>query len=281
MKVLKFGGTSVGNAENINKVIEIVRSEIEKNSCAVVLSAMSGATDALINIVKTAESGDVSFRLKIKELETKHTETAKNLLGENSRDGGGIFDFIENRFNELKNICEGVFLLRELSARTLDHVVSFGERISTKLVAAKFNSLGIENVWKDSRQLIKTDSNFGSAATENEGFPPESCLNGAVEDFYSEMEAQESYFRELLENAKSKNLILKYVASFAGGKASVGLPSINKNHNFANLSGKDDAVFFTRIVTPNLPLVIKGAGAGAEDVTTAGVFADIIRAARI
>ena len=98
----------------IEKVIEIVKTAIEKNSCVVVLSAMQGATDALINIAKAAESGDENFREKIKELETKHFETAQKLLSENSRDGG-IFDFIENRFNELKNICEGVFLLRELS----------------------------------------------------------------------------------------------------------------------------------------------------------------------
>ena len=167
MKILKFGGSSVGSAENIGKVIEIVKNASRADSCAVVLSAMSGATDALINIAKAAESGDENFRVKIKELETKHTETAHALLGENSQDGG-IFDFIENRFNELKNICEGVFLLRELSARTLDRIVSFGEMLSTKIVAAKFNSLGVENVWKDSRQLIKTDSNFGNAAVEFE-----------------------------------------------------------------------------------------------------------------
>ena len=118
MKVLKFGGTSIGNAENIEKVIGIVKTAIEKDSCAVVLSAMSGATDALIEIAKTAESGDESFRVKIKELETNHTETAQKLLGEGSHDSG-IFDFIENRFNELKNICEGVFLLHELSSANI------------------------------------------------------------------------------------------------------------------------------------------------------------------
>ncbi|MEO6588788.1 MAG: bifunctional aspartate kinase/homoserine dehydrogenase I, partial [Pyrinomonadaceae bacterium] len=179
MKILKFGGTSVGNAESIEKVIEIVKKEIEKDSCAVVLSAMSGATDALVDIAKAAESGDESFRLKIKELETKHTETAGNLLGGNSPDSG-IFDFIENRFNELRNICEGVFLLRELSARTLDRIISFGEILSTKIVAAKINSLGIENVWKDSRQVIKTDSNFGYAAVNFEK------TNNLLKDFFAE-----------------------------------------------------------------------------------------------
>ncbi|MCY7377177.1 MAG: hypothetical protein LH472_14550, partial [Pyrinomonadaceae bacterium] len=115
---------------------------------------------------------------------------------------------------------------------------------------------------------------------ENEGFLPESCLAGTVEDFYSEMERHESYFRELLEAAKSKNLSLKYIASFDNGKASVGLQSIDAAHNFANLSGKDNAVLFYTNRYADLPLVVKGAGAGA-DVTAAGVFADIIRASRV
>jgi aspartokinase/homoserine dehydrogenase 1 len=115
---------------------------------------------------------------------------------------------------------------------------------------------------------------------ENKGFLPESCLEGSVEDFYAEMETHESYFRELFETAKSRNLSLKYIATFDNGRASVGLQSIDKTHNFANLSGKDNAVLFYTNRYADLPLVVKGAGAGAE-VTAAGVFADIIRAARI
>ena len=84
----------------------------------------------------------------------------------------------------------------------------------------------------------------------------------------------------MLEDAKSKNLSLKYIAAFDNGKASVGLQSIDAAHNFANLSGKDNAVLFYTNRYADLPLVVKGAGAGA-DVTAAGVFADIIRAARI
>jgi bifunctional aspartokinase / homoserine dehydrogenase 1 len=118
----------------------------------------------LIDVAKTAERGDDGFRAKIREIETKHQATVRKLLGENSQDG--VFDFIENRINELKNICEGVFLLRELSLRTLDRIVSFGEILSTKIVSAKFNSLGIENTWKDSRQIIRTDANYGFAAVD-------------------------------------------------------------------------------------------------------------------
>ena len=115
---------------------------------------------------------------------------------------------------------------------------------------------------------------------ENKSFLPASCFEGSVEDFYAEMEKHESYFQELLENARSRDLSLKYIATFDNGKASVGLQSIDKTHNFANLSGKDNAVLFYTNRYAEQPLVVKGAGAGA-DVTAAGVFADIIRAARV
>ncbi len=114
---------------------------------------------------------------------------------------------------------------------------------------------------------------------ENAGFLPESCLAGSVEDFYAELERNEPHFRALLDAAVNQGLILKYIASLAGGKAKVGLQSIGPDHNFANLSGKDNAVLFYTDRYPEQPLVIKGAGAGA-DVTAAGVFADIIRASR-
>ena len=203
MKVLKFGGSSVGNAENIEKVVEVVRNAIEKDVCVVILSAMQGTTDALIEVGKLAESGDDSFRLKIKEIENKHLSATRTLLGENSQDG--VFDFIENRINELKSICEGVYLLRELSMRTLDRIVSLGEILSTKIVSAKFNLFGIENVWKDSRQLIRTDSNYGFATVD---FPK---TNKLIKDF----------FAEKIQNPKSKiqnlHILPGFIASDAEG----------------------------------------------------------------
>jgi bifunctional aspartokinase / homoserine dehydrogenase 1 len=114
---------------------------------------------------------------------------------------------------------------------------------------------------------------------ENVPFLPASCFDGSVEDFYAEMGRQEEHFRQLLDDAVLKGLKLKYIASLVDGKASVGLQSIGPDHNFANLSGKDNAVLFYTNRYSDQPLVVKGAGAGA-DVTAAGVFADIIRAAR-
>jgi aspartokinase/homoserine dehydrogenase 1 len=113
----------------------------------------------------------------------------------------------------------------------------------------------------------------------NAGFMPQSCLVGTVEDFYVEMEKNEDHFAGLLKEAQSQGKILKYIASLNDGKATVGLQMIGPDHNFANLAGKDNAVLFYTNRYCDQPLVIKGAGAGA-DVTAAGVFADIIRAAR-
>ena len=164
MKVLKFGGSSVGDAESIEKVIEIVGKAIEKDSCVVVLSAMRGTTDSLIETGKCAARGDESFREKIAAIKAKHLETIQKLIPENQRKDPA--DYIETTVGELAKICEGVFLLRELSARTLDRIVGFGELLSTKIVAAKFDCSLIGNVWIDSRRLIKTDSNFGFAAVD-------------------------------------------------------------------------------------------------------------------
>jgi aspartokinase/homoserine dehydrogenase 1 len=113
----------------------------------------------------------------------------------------------------------------------------------------------------------------------NLSFLPASCLAGSVEDFYDEMRRHEQHFRNLLDEARDEGKTLKYIATYENGKASVGLQKIGPEHNFANLSGKDNAVMFYTNRYSEQPLVIKGAGAGA-DVTAAGVFADIIRAAR-
>ena len=179
MKVLKFGGSSIGNAENVEKTIEIVKSKIEKDSCVVVLSAMHGTTDALIEVGKAAESGDESFREKISAITEKHLTTIRALVSENA-----VADIVEANISELEKICEGVFLLRELSPRTLDRITAFGEILASKIVSAKFDLLEIANVWKDSRELIKTDSNFGFAAVDF------AKTNELIKEFFDENNGQ-------------------------------------------------------------------------------------------
>ncbi|HLM61899.1 MAG TPA: aspartate kinase, partial [Pyrinomonadaceae bacterium] len=182
MKVLKFGGSSVGNAVNIEKVAEIVKNAVKKNSCAVVLSAMQGTTDDLIEAGKLAESGDEIFRKRINEIKTKHLEAIRTLFP--TSDQKELLDSVKKLVGELEKICEGVFLLHELSARTLDRIVGYGEILSTKIIAAKFDSLGIENVWKDSRELILTDSNFGFATVNVEK------TNAQIKNFFKRSSAK-------------------------------------------------------------------------------------------
>jgi aspartokinase/homoserine dehydrogenase 1 len=110
-----------------------------------------------------------------------------------------------------------------------------------------------------------------------EGFLPASCMEGGVEDFYREMLACEPHFLAILREAQAKDCKLKFVASYENGRARVGLRHIQAGHDFYHLYGKDNIVLFHTRRYPDQPLVIKGAGAGA-DVTASGVFADIIRA---
>ena len=107
-------------------------------------------------------------------------------------------------------------------------------------------------------------------------FLPESCMNGSVDDFYKELEVHEKHFASLYEAANKNNAKLKFVASYKDGKASVGLQHIQGESEMYHLYGKDNIVLFSTERYSDQPLVVKGAGAGAE-VTASGVFADILR----
>jgi aspartokinase/homoserine dehydrogenase 1 len=113
----------------------------------------------------------------------------------------------------------------------------------------------------------------------NNSFMPPSCMQGSVEDFYIEMGKHEKHFKALYHNAQQAGNKLKFVATYNEGKASVGLQQIPPQHDLYHLYGKDNVVLFYTNRYVEQPLVVKGAGAGAE-VTASGVFADIIRAGR-
>jgi aspartokinase/homoserine dehydrogenase 1 len=114
----------------------------------------------------------------------------------------------------------------------------------------------------------------------NTSFMPASCMTGSVDDFYAAMAKEETHFKELYATAAKAGKKLKFVARYEDGKAAVGLQHIDPQHDFYHLYGKDNVVLFYTNRYPQQPLVVKGAGAGAE-VTASGVFADIIRAASV
>lgn len=166
MHVLKFGGTSVANAENINKVIAIVQQSLKQGPAMVVVSALGGTTDVLIDAGKLAAAGDETYKEKLSSIEGRHLRCIKELIPVTRQ--SAVLSDIKMKCNGLEAICEGVFMLRELSARTLDRIVSFGELMSSVIISHKLNSLEIAHKWEDSRQLIVTNSNFGSAAVNFE-----------------------------------------------------------------------------------------------------------------
>lgn len=116
-------------------------------------------------------------------------------------------------------------------------------------------------------------------AIRNTPFLPASCMEGSIDEFYRELERQEPHFQHLLGEAQAAGKRLKYVATFADGTAAVGLQAIDPQHDFYHLYGKDNVVRFFTNRYAEQPLVVKGAGAGAE-VTASGIFADIIKTAR-
>ena len=164
MQVLKFGGSSVANSENINKVVALVQAALQKDRTILIVSALGGVTDILIQAGQLAAAGDESYKEKLQVIEHRHLETVKHLLPLTRQ--SSVLSLVKKRCNEIEDICNGVFLLSELSARTKDKIVSYGELLSSLIVSARFDTLEVGNTWKDARELILTDSNFGYAAVD-------------------------------------------------------------------------------------------------------------------
>lgn len=164
MKVLKFGGSSVASAANIEKVVNIVLAQKETDKIAVVVSAMSGVTDSLLKMATLAASADETYKKIVEELEQKHLELVRALLPIQQQ--SATLSLVKQHLNELESICDGVYLLKELSLRTQDKIVGYGELLSSQIIAAKFQSLNEKQLWVDSRHLITTNSNYSNASVD-------------------------------------------------------------------------------------------------------------------
>ena len=162
MQVLKFGGSSVANAKNINEVIAIVQQSTKKNNnIVIILSALGGVTDALLEVATLASNTDISYKEKLHVLEHRHLTTVKELIPIEQQ--SSVLSMVKKSFNNIEDTCNGVYLLKELSQRTKDSIISNGELLSSQIFAGKLKSLEIDSIWKDARELIITDSQFGSA----------------------------------------------------------------------------------------------------------------------
>jgi aspartokinase/homoserine dehydrogenase 1 len=164
MQVLKFGGSSVANAANINKVIEIIKEKIKTDKIIVVVSAFGGITDILLQCSQLAAEGNETYKKKLHEAELRHLTTVKELITITQQ--SAVLSLVKTLCNEMEDICTGIFLLKELSERTKDRIVSYGEILSSKIIAARLNTEAIACEWINSAELIVTNANYGSAAVD-------------------------------------------------------------------------------------------------------------------
>lgn len=164
MQILKFGGTSVANAENISKVSAIVKESIKKERTAVVVSALGGITDLLLGAATLAAAGDEVYKEKLAVIEQRHLDTVKELIPVARQ--SQYLSLVKKSCNDIEDICNGVFLLRELTPRSKDRIGSYGELLSSQIIAAAFDSAGMKTQWKDSRELILTNSAFTAAEVD-------------------------------------------------------------------------------------------------------------------
>ena len=197
MKVLKFGGSSVAKPERIRGIVDILKNYYASGDhFTVVFSAFGGVTDSLIEMSQLAAAGDDRYGEAYQQFAERHQGAIIELLPE-----GPLRTETASKMRKshevLKNLLYGVFLVREASARTMDYVLSFGERSSSYIIAQTLKNAGIPAAYLDARKIIRTDKKFGNAKVNFEK------TYAAIKDYY-------------LQNADIQ-IVTGFVASAKGG----------------------------------------------------------------
>jgi aspartate kinase len=161
---MKFGGTSLGRAAKMEEVVGLVKTAKQKGlNAVVVLSAMSGVTDQLVDAAEKALRRDLKAALGIVDaVKERHRQTIAELFGSTAH-SGELYDFLDEKLEELVILYKGVSYLGELSRRSLDAISGFGELLSTRIVESLACRRGLDAVLLDARDLLITDDNFGRA----------------------------------------------------------------------------------------------------------------------
>jgi aspartokinase/homoserine dehydrogenase 1 len=176
MNILKFGGTSVGSQESINALIGLLKPNAQSENPVVVLSAMSGVTNALLEMAENARNLQ-EYSAALKEVEERHFKVIRTLLPASAQNP--VLTKLKIFFNELEDILQSVHNLRELSPQTKDLILSYGERCSTAMISHIAKQQFPEAVYVDGSELIKTDNNFGQAKVNT------NLSEMLIQDFYS------------------------------------------------------------------------------------------------
>lgn len=164
MRVIKFGGTSVGTVERFRNVINIISERSTKDTIIVVISAIGGITNKLISAIDCAKKGNKDYRHILEEITKIHYDFLGQLVTNGSYEiTKNVIDLI---LEELEETLKGIYLLKEFSPRVSDSIVSIGEYLSKSILVSALNSNGISAENYDAVDLIKTNSNFGEAEVD-------------------------------------------------------------------------------------------------------------------
>ena len=176
MKVLKFGGTSVGSVASILSLQKIVEKEAKHQPIIVVVSALGGITDQLITTSQLALKRDESWRNEFDSIVARHHKMIDAIITD-PHDRESLFNNVDSLFEQLQSIYYGVFLIHDLSHKTEDTIVSYGERLSSRIVATLIRGAK----WFDSRKFIKTEEKQGKRSLDSE------LTNKLVLDTFSDL----------------------------------------------------------------------------------------------
>lgn len=176
MKVLKFGGTSVGSTKNINQVISILENYSKNDNLICVVSAIGGITDKLLNTGNLAKQKNKKYKQEYKTIVDIHLSFVKELIPNNN---DSIINNTMDRLKKLKRLLDGIYLINELSSSTSDKLVSYGERLSSLIISETMISRGLSVKRKNSRSLIVTNSNFTKADVKYKQ------TNNNISDYFS------------------------------------------------------------------------------------------------
>ncbi len=162
MRVLKFGGTSVGSAKNISKVIQILESSSQNEAIAVVVSAVGGITDKLLAAAHQAVDKKSQYKETFNTIREQHISIINELIPDNSQDL--VTKVVSEKLTQLEQLLNGLYLINELSPKTTDKLLSFGELLSSYIISEALKANGLNVALKNSQDLIVTDKVFTNAA---------------------------------------------------------------------------------------------------------------------
>jgi aspartokinase/homoserine dehydrogenase 1 len=161
MKVLKFGGSSVATPERIKAIIQIVKPRLAREKIAIVFSAFGGVTDTLIQMSEHALASNDQYKEQLAQLEKRHLDAVRALVSMQKQ--SAVLAQVKFTINELEDILHGIFLVKERTPRSLDYIMSFGERLSAFVIAEALKDEGIDAEFLDARRVVNTDHQFGYA----------------------------------------------------------------------------------------------------------------------